>query len=231
MKKIILFALLALLAACSSMQKTTPEEQFKKSFPRHQFESFDETSAKGVYEVYDGRRVYYYLPEGDVILLGSMISKDNRNLTQESMAGKMAAGMKNLPLDQAVIIGSGKTQVVEFIDPNCYYCRMAFNFFRHRKNDVTKYVFFHPLSENSAKKIRHIICSKDRAQAYEDVMSGKLDTNAEFNLCADKAADDLEQAHQQASSRARVQATPLFYIKGKVVPGFDQPALEKLLAE
>ena len=231
MQKTILFTLTLLLCACSSMQKTAPEEQFKKSFPENKFESFDETAVKGVYEVYDGHRVYYYLPDGDVIILGNMISKDKRNLTRESEGKKMAAGLKNLPLDKAIKIGSGKTQVVEFIDPNCYYCRLSFNFFQQRKNDVTMYVFFYPLSENSAKKIRHIICSKDRASAYEDVMSGKLDGDAEFNLCEDKEADEIEQAHQQASARARVRATPLFYIKEQVVPGFDQRTLEQLLAK
>ena len=231
MKKAVLLALTLLLAACTSLQKTPPEEKFKKSFPDHKFESFDESSVKGIYEVYDGRQVYYYLPDGDVILLGNMISKDKRNLTRESEGKKMAAGLKNLPLDKAIKIGSGKTQVVEFIDPNCYYCRMSFNFFQQRKTDVTMYVFFYPLSENSAKKIRHIICSKDRASAYEDVMSGKLDGDAEFNLCEDKEADEIEQAHQQASARARVRATPLFYIKEQVVPGFDQRTLEQLLAK
>lgn len=228
---IILSMGLLLLSACSSMQKASPEEQFKKSFPQHKFESLTETSVKGVYEVYNGQRVYYYLPDGDVILLGNMISKDNKNLTQESIAKKIASKMTNLPLDKALKIGNGKTKVVEFIDPNCHYCRLSFNFFNQRKKDVTLYVYFHPLSEDSAKKIRHILCSKDQEQAYNDVLSGKLDANAQFNLCSDKKVDELEAAHQQVSNQIGIRATPLFYMKGQVVPGFDQPAIEKLLAE
>ncbi len=233
MKKtlIILSIGLLLFSACSSMQKASPEEQFKKSFPQHKFESLTQTSIKGVYEVYNGQRVYYYLPEGDVILLGNMISKDNKNMTQESIAKKMTSKLSNLPLDKALKIGNGKTKIVEFIDPNCHYCRLSFNFFNQRKKDVTLYVFFYPLSEDSAKKIRHILCSKDQAQAYDDVLSGKLDANAQFNLCSDQAADNVEKSHQEISAKVGVRSTPLFYIKGQVVPGFDQPAIEKLLAE
>ena len=83
------------------MQKTAPEEQFKKSFPENKCESFDETAVKGVYEVYDGHRVYYYLPDGDVIILGNMISKDKRNLTRESEGKKMAAGLSDRGINKS----------------------------------------------------------------------------------------------------------------------------------
>lgn len=233
MKKIfiLLAGILFLLPGCSSIQKMSPEEQFKKSFSNNTYETFTETSIKGVYEVYNGRQIYYYLPEGDVILVGNMISKDNKNLTQESVVKRMASKLTNLPLDQALKIGDGKTKVVEFIDPNCHFCRLSFNFFNTRKKDVTMYVFFYPLSEDSAKKIRHIFCSKDKTQTYNDVLGGKLDGNAQLNLCNDKAAEDMIKSHQQVSAKVGVRATPLFYINGQVVPGFDQPVIEKILAD
>jgi thiol:disulfide interchange protein DsbC len=232
MKKLLIIVAIILfsLPGCSTMQKLSPEEQFKKSFSQHQYETFTQTSIKGVYEVYNGRQVYYYLPAGDVILVGNMISKDNHNLTQESVEKRMSSKLTNLPLAQALKIGDGKTAVVEFIDPNCHYCRLSFNFFSQRKKDVTLYVFFYPLSEDSAKKIRHIVCSKDKAQAYDDVLGGKFDGDAQLNLCADQAAEDMIKSHQQLSAKVGLRATPLFYIKGQVVPGFDQPVIEKLLA-
>jgi len=220
-----------LLSGCSTVQKISPEEQFKKSFSQHKYETFAKTSVPGVYEVYNGRQVYYYLSEGDVILVGNMVSRDNKNLTLESVAKKMAAKLTNLPLDQALKIGDGKIPVVEFIDPNCHYCRLSFNFFNSRKKDVTLYAFFYPLSEDSAKKIRHILCSKDRAAAYEDALSGKLDGNAQLNLCSDKDTETMLKNHRQLSARVGVNATPLFYIKGQVVTGFDQSAIEKLLGK
>jgi thiol:disulfide interchange protein DsbC len=228
---IIVVMVLFLFSGCSSVQKSSPEQQFKKNYSTHKYETFAPTSIKGVYEVYNGQQIYYYLPEGDVILLGNIISKDGKNLTQESNAKRMTSKLAKLPLDKALKIGSGKTAVVEFIDPNCHYCRLSFNFFVGRKNDVTLYVFFYPLSQDSESKIRHILCAKDKAKAYDDVLGGKLGGNTQLNLCSDKDAEELMKAHQEASATIGVRATPLFYIKGQVVPGFDQPAIEKLLAE
>lgn len=233
MKKlwIIAVAVLFLFPGCSSLQKISPEEQFKKSFSKNTYETFTETSIKGVYEVYNGQQVYYYLQEGDVVLLGNIISKDGKNMTQESNAKRMTSKLAKLPLDKALKIGSGKTAVVEFIDPNCHYCRLSFNFFTGRMKDVTLYVFFFPLSQDSENKIRHILCAQDKAKAYDDVLGGKLDGSDKLNLCKDKVAEDMLKAHQEAAGKIGVRATPLFYIKGQVVPGFDQPAIEKLLNE
>jgi len=233
MKKvlIIIAGILFLLPGCSSAEKLSPEDQYKKSFGRFPYESFSKTSISGVFEVYNGQQVYYYLPDPDVIIAGPMIAKDGRNLSQESTAKKMASKMDNLPLDQALKIGSGKIKVVEFIDPNCHYCKLSFNFFNARKNDVTMYVFFYPLSDDSRNKIRHILCSKNREQAYDDVLGDKLAAGATLNSCTDKDVETIIQNHQQVSAKVGVRATPLFYIKRQAIPGFDQPAIEKLLAE
>ena len=231
-KNLLLVAtILFVLTGCSSVQKAMPEEQFKKSFPKNKYESFGKTSVQGVYEVYNGSQVYYYLPEGDVIIAGNMISRDGKNLTQESIDKRMVTRLAKLPLDSALKIGTGKTAIVEFIDPNCHYCRLSFNFFASRMKDVTLQVFFYPLSQDSVSKIRHIFCAQDKTRAYEDVLSGKLDGSDKLNLCNNKDAEDMMKAHQEASAKIGVRATPLFYIKGKVVPGFDQPAIEKLLIE
>lgn len=225
------FLVLFLMAGCSSLQKLSPEEQFKKSFSQHKYESFSETSLKGVYEVYNGRQVYYYLPESDVIFAGNIITREGKNLTQESNAKRMASKLAKLPLDKALKIGNGKISVVEFIDPDCHFCRLSFDYFNKRKNDVTLHVFFYPLSQESAKKIKHVLCSADRARAYEEALGGKLDKNAQLNLCNDREVESVLKAHQEAAASIGVRATPLFYIKGQAVPGFDEPVIENLLKE
>lgn len=232
MKKLIVWSVMVFFVlGCSSMQKVSPEEQFKKSFAQHKYESFSETSIKGVYEVYNGRQVYYYLPESDVVFAGNIITRDGKNLTQESNARRMAAKLARLPLGQALKIGNGKTAVVEFIDPDCHFCRLSFDFLSKRKKDITLYVFFYPLSRESARKVQHILCAADKALAYDDVFSGKLDQDGKLNLCNDKEVENVLRAHQEASAAIGVRATPLFYIKGQVVPGFDEPVIEKLLKE
>ena len=232
MKKltVTIFCVLFLFSSCVFAKDIPVAEKFKKSFPKNNFESITPTAIKGIYEVYTGNQIYYYMPKDDVILYGSLISKDGVNITRESNAKKMAQKMASLPLDSALKIGNGKTTVVEFMDPNCYHCRQAYKFFSQRQ-DVTIYVFFFPLSKESADKIKFILCSKDVSKTYEDVMNGKLDNTPPLPACTDKKVDETVKTHMRLASQIGVRGTPLFHIKGQVVDGFDPPTIEKLLKD
>lgn len=205
-------------------------EKFKKDFPNNKFESLTPTEIKGIYEIYTGNQIYYYLPKEDVIFYGTLVNKNGSNLTRESFLKKMAQKMTKIPLDKALKIGNGKISVVEFMDPNCYHCRQAYKYFSQRQ-DVTSYVFFLPLSKESADKIKHILCSKDVVKTYDDVLNGKLDNNAPLSICSDKKVDETVSAHRQLASQMGVRGTPLFYIKGQVAEGFDPSVIEKLLKD
>jgi thiol:disulfide interchange protein DsbC len=205
-------------------------EKFKKEFPKNTFESLTPTEIKGVYEVYTGNQIYYYMPQNAIIIYGPIITKDGINLTRESYSKRMAQKMANLPLDSALKIGNGKTTVVEFMDPNCYHCRQGYKYFSQHQ-DVTMYIFFFPLSKESGDKIKHILCSKDVLKTYNDVMNGKFDNKAPLSICTDKKVDEAVNTHRQLASQIGVRGTPLFYIKGQVVDGFDSASIEKLLKD
>jgi thiol:disulfide interchange protein DsbC len=225
----ILFLFPTFVFAKKVIPVVSPIEKFKKSFPKNNFESITPTAINGVYEVYTGNQIYYYMPKDDVIIYGPLISKDGVNITRESSLKKMAQKMASLPLDSALKIGNGKTTVVEFIDPNCHFCRESYKFFTQHK-DVTIYAFFFPLSKESADKTKYILCSKDVAKAYDDALSGKLD-NTQLAACTDKKVDETVKAHMKFASQIGLRGTPLFYIKGQVVDGFDPPTIEKLLKD
>jgi len=74
----------------------------QESFPKNNFESITPTAINGVYEVYTGNQIYYYMPKDDVIIYGPLISKDGVNITRESSLKKMAQKMASLPLDSAL---------------------------------------------------------------------------------------------------------------------------------
>jgi hypothetical protein len=152
------------------------------------------------------------------------------NCTPESFYKDMAQKMANLPLDSAIKIGNGGKNVVVFTDPNCSHCRKAYKFFSQRE-DVTMNIFFFPLSKESGDKIKQILCSKDVLKTYDDVMNGKLDNNAQPPVCTDKKVNETIKTHMQLAKQIGLKATPLFYIKGNVVEGFDAPVIEKLLSE
>jgi thiol:disulfide interchange protein DsbC len=225
----ILFLFPTFVFAKKVIPVVSPIEKFKKSFPKNNFESITPTAINGVYEVYTGNQIYYYMPKDDVIIYGPLISKDGVNITRESSLKKMAQKMASLPLDSALKIGNGKTTVVEFIDPNCHFCRESYKFFTQHK-DVTIYAFFFPLSKESADKTKYILCSKDVAKAYDDALSGKLD-NTQLAACTDKKVDETVKTHMKFASQIGLRGTPLFYIKGQVVDGFDPPVIEKLLKD
>jgi len=159
-----------------------------------------------------------------------------RNLTEEKFQeleqkhlAKMSAKIKDLPLEKALKIGNGKNRVIEITDPDCSFCRKASQFFAGR-NDVTKYIFFYPLDihKQAEEKIRYILCAKDKAKAYDQAMTGKLD-NMKFEVCKDDSVDKLVKDHKNVASLLGVTGTPFFFINDQPVSGANIPLIEKLL--
>lgn len=229
---------IALLASAAVAFAVTPEESLKKNFPGIAVDGVAPAGVPGLYEVISGRQIFYYSPEAESIVGGPIVMKGNRNVTAERIQeleqkhqAAMAAKAKDIPLDKAVKIGSGKNTVVEFTDPDCSFCRKAAQFFAGRK-DVTKYIFFYPLDmhRNAEPKVRYILCARDRARAYEEAMTGKLD-NMKFKACKDGSVDELIRVHKGEASRLGVTGTPFFLVNGQPVSGANIPMIEKLLGQ
>jgi thiol:disulfide interchange protein DsbC len=236
MRKISALALVLIITGifATSGFAQSPEESLSKDFPQIKFDSMRLSNIKGLYEVTAGNEILYYSPEARSIIVGEVYTKDGRNLTrekqQENITKKIGEKMKDISLQKAVIIGKGKHIIVEITDPDCPYCRRASDFFSKR-TDVTRYVFFYPLpSHPKAKdKALYVLCSKDKAKAYEDAMTGKLD-NIEFKICEEAQPLELLKAHKDVADLLEIRGTPFFFIDGKTaVFGADIPQLEKLL--
>lgn len=219
-----------ILSASFLAYGSSPEEMFKKSFPNRNFETITATPIKGIYEVYAGNQLYYFIPDAEVLIYGNIVSKDGKSLTRESFNKKMAGKMAQLPLENALKIGNGKNVIVEFMDPDCHFCREAYKFFSLRK-DVTIYIFFYPLSQVSEKKIRYILCAADRVKAYQEIMSGKHDNNPNLKVCPDKKPDDTLKLYKKLAAQIGLRSTPFFYFKGQAIDGFEAPVWEKLLKD
>ncbi len=232
-KVLVLIILCTLLIPVSTgaAGRLTPEESLKQNFPNLKYDSLQPSPIKGLYEVTVGMQVFYYSPEAELLMVGdiSLINKEGRNLTQEKGLEIITRKVKDIPLDKALKIGDGKNVVIEFSDPDCGYCRKAFDFFS-KKTNVTHYVFFFPLSAKSEVKIRHILCSSDRVKAYKDAYSGKLD-DEKLSVCNDAKVEELLKDQRAAGARLGIEGTPFFVVNGKVVPGADLPLLDQLLGE
>jgi len=229
--KLFFMALVTLLLMATEVSAAggSPEEAFKKSFPQIPAERISETSIKGVYEVIVGNEILYYAPEPDYLLLGEMVSKDGKNLTQEKIRDLIATKAKNLPLAQAIKIGKGPHRVIEITDPDCPYCRQASTFFAGR-TDVTRYIFFYPLPfhKDAEAKALYVFCAKDKGKAYEEAMTGKLD-NLKFQPCKDAQAEETLKKHKEVATRLGLSGTPFFLIGDSAVFGANIPQIENLL--
>lgn len=225
---LILFVLIFLPASAVS---ETIEENFKKAFPNIPVESIAPTEIKGVYEVVSQNQIGYFAPEPGYLILGEIIDKSGTNITVKRRNERIASKAKDLPLDKALKIGSGKNTILEFTDPDCPYCRKASSFLS-QKTDVTRYVFFLPLPmhKDAENKIKYIFCSNDKAKAYEEAMQGKLD-NQKYEICKKQEIDDLVRIHKEASKKMGINSTPFFIVNGKPISGANTPEIDKALQQ
>jgi thiol:disulfide interchange protein DsbC len=139
-----------------------------------------------------------------------------------------ATAQDTLNLDKAVKIGSGKTMVIEFTDPDCPFCRKAEAYFQ-RKPQVTRYIFFIPLANHPASKgkVQYILSAKDKARAYQEVLTGNFDAGKLAAITPEGVA--LQKEHQEIAKANKMSATPTFMIYGRIIEGFDLRRLEPLL--
>jgi thiol:disulfide interchange protein DsbC len=212
----------------------TPEESLKKAFPKIKFQSLQPSNIKGVYEIISGNEILYYYPETESIIVGEIITRDGRSLTrekqQEVLSKNIKEKLKDIPLQKAISIGKGKHRILEITDPDCPYCRRASDFFSKR-TDVTRDIFFYPMPMHpqAKDKVLYVLCAKDRAKAYEEAMSGKLD-DMKFKPCEDPQATELLNIHMNVAERLGLKGTPFFFVDGQTaIFGADIPRLEKLL--
>lgn len=212
----------------------TPEESLKKAFPRLKYDSISPSNIKGIYEVISTGGIMYYSPETESIIIGEIINRDGLNITQnkhqEVLTKNIKEKIKDVTFDRAVSLGKGKHTVIEITDPDCPYCRQAFEFLS-KQTDVTRHVFFYPLPSHpkAADKVLYIFCAKDKEKAYEEAMTGKLDDMA-FKICEDPQARELLKTHKDIAEHLGIRGTPFFFVDGQTaVFGADIPRLEKLL--
>ena len=213
--------------SCATPLTVKPEVALREAFPQVKFDSLSPTEIPGLYEVISGQNIFYYYPEKDLILTGEMIGKGLKNITAERRGVLASELAKTLPLDKAVKIGDGKKTVIEFTDPDCPFCRKAFEYFSKR-TDVTQYVFFAPLAHPGAiLKIQYILGADNKTQAFDAMMLGQeIPASAKPVTPEIKA---LAQEHLELARKLGIQGTPTFFVKGEQVVGADTKKLDELL--
>ncbi len=217
---------------CEQCESTYSEvrESLSKTFPNLTIQDIDRTAIDGLYEIVAGGNILYYHPGSGQMIFGEIWTKEGKSLTAKRKSALFEEKIMRLPLDKAVKIGDGRHRVIEISDPDCSFCRKAAEFFRER-TDVTRYVFFLPLSEihpEAEEKVRYILCAQDKAKAYSEVMKGLKD-NMPVEKCDKKSIDEIYAEHINVGKRLGISGTPTYVIKGQVVEGADIARINSIL--
>lgn len=140
-----------------------------------------------------------------------------------------AVSADGLDTGKSITIGKGAKVVFEFTDPDCPYCRKASKYFEGR-SDVTRHVFFYPLPSHpkAREKAQFVLSQPDKAAAYRDAMSGKMDAVQKFEGITAKGIK-LQGEQLEAAKGLKVDSTPTFMINGRIIEGFDLKKIEEAL--
>lgn len=141
-----------------------------------------------------------------------------------------SADAASLDFGKSITIGNGPKTVVEFTDPDCPFCRKASKYFEGR-SDVTRQVFFYPLPRHTRakEKVRFILSMPDKAKAYKDVMSGRMDASPPLASTPDGIK--LQEEQLEIAKKYKVDSTPTFLINGRIIEGFDLKKIEEALGK
>lgn len=203
--------------------------------PEAKVVSVSKTPLPDLYEVVvDGPRgiaLVYASGKGDYVLVGELLDvKKRRNLTGERMERLNAVDFDSLPLSQAIkmVQGNGKRRMAVFSDPDCPYCRKLEPELA-KLNDVTIYIFPYPLPmhPDAGRKSKLVWCSKDRLQAWKDMMLRNRLPEGGRSDC-----DHPVDKNLALGERLRIDSTPALILgDGRRVQGYmEAERIEQMLA-
>jgi len=174
------FHVLALLAAglaapAVHASEASVRQLFQSKLTEVAVESVSKSPMPGLYEVVAGGHIFYTDEKVNFIIRGVLFDARTqvmRNVTKARMTDLTAQALVK-STDNAIkrVRGNGKRVIYTFEDPNCGYCKQQQKELA-KLNDVTIYTFLWAiLSPDSVEKSRAVWCSKDRAKAWEDLMT------------------------------------------------------------
>lgn len=152
----------------------------------------------------------------------------------------------------SIVLTDTNTEVIEFFDYNCGFCRRAYNFFKEY-GDQFENVFFkrhnYPILGDDSMYAARVSVAMGSFNLFEDFYHALMDTKYRHNrqsvndtardfgvserdlnelVHSTSVADSLAQSRELGRSLG-ARGTPYFVVDGQVVKGFDRSALERLL--
>lgn len=204
------------------------QKKLQVSFKEMNIVDFKPAPMSGLFEVNTGQGIIYFHPENELLFFGEIYNKEGESLTLKSMQASTEKMLDRLPMDSAIEFGpEDGIEMVEFTDPDCPYCLKYHQVISEKEKElpIRRKLYFltgiHPAAE---PKMRHVICSEDKEQAYQDAYSRKIH---EWKDCEE--ADEVLAKHQQVVKGLGVAGTPSFLMDGKIEMGFRPDVIDTYL--
>ena len=213
-----------LAAGWASADEASIRQALRARLPNNMvIESVTRAPFAGLYEVVlDGEIVY--TDEKAEYFFGGIIhdirTLPPRNVTQERLNQIVVERFtKARELAIKRVRGNGARTLFTFEDPNCGYCK-ALTGELAKMDNVTIYTFLMPiLSQDSVEKSVAVWCAKDRAEAWEELMS-RGTVPGSGTACS----HPLEQIAAIAR-RFQIQSTPAIFLgDGRHIGGMRSAA-------
>ncbi len=221
--------LLAALLAASSYAGDAPDdparaiaEKLKQRYPATRIDQVLPSPLPGIYEVVMGRNVAFSDAEGRYFIFGHLYDmQSQRDLTAERKESLAKVDWTALPLENSIrfVSGKGERVLAVFSDPDCPFCKKL-EAELAKLDNTTLYLFPFPilsLHSNAVAKSTAIWCSKDRAQAWRDVLVGGkvVGSVATKGDCENPIAANVALAE-----RLGINGTPTLIARdGRLLPG------------
>jgi len=210
---------IALAAQAADSGEAAIKQAFQARIPEMAVESVSKSPMPGLYEVVASGIIFYVDEKVNFVIRGTLFDARTpamRNITLARNA-ELNAQVLVKSTDNAIkrVRGSGKRVIYTFEDPNCGYCKRQQQEFL-KLNDVTIYTFLWPiLSPDSIEKSKVVWCSKDRAKAWDDLMSRGVVPQGEAKC------DTPIDKNMELARRFGAQGTPAIYIAdGRMLGGY-----------
>ena len=200
----------------------TIKDKLQTTFKQLKVQDFRESPIAGIYEIVTTNQVMYYYPEKSYMIFGQIYSEDGRSLTEESKSRIQVKKINQLDLSTALTIGYGDKEIIEFTDPSCPYCKKLHASLKGKESLVTRKIIFSPITQlhpDAIQKAVHIMCSKDKAQAMDDIMTAGVSF---LDMLACDEGKAIVREHMKISSEFGVEGTPTTVFDNAVIQGFDK---------
>lgn len=193
--------------------------------------NFGPAPITGLYQFVSNGTMLYYSPDKNLLFVGEIYSKDGHSVTAANLAALQNEMANKLPLDMALKIGNGPKRIIEFTDPECPYCQAYNKLVSRDEAQLTRYVFFFPLTKlhpKAAAMAVHILCSRNPQATFKKVYA-RDPVLSELNDCASGRALLAKQI--AIGRRFGVHSTPSLILgDDERVNGFDRARITQYLS-